>query len=197
MKKNTLKGITSKQLLDMPYDIFNKLSKPELRLIVNRLAGVANKRVKTLNKHNYKAVTRSIMESGGKFTTRGKDINKLRAEYIRVKQFLQSKTSTVRGINKVQAETIKTLKSKGINITKEDFNKFWETYERIKERDPRVAERALKYTALQDVAEMINDGYSMDDIIDHMTKDLTAIYERGVNDGFTSVSDFFELPPDF
>ena len=196
--KSFVAGKSTKELLNMSYDTFNSLNYTQLRQTVNRLASTANKRLNTFEKRGTSspAVWR-VEQSGGRFGTRGKDINALRAEYARVRSFIESKTSTIKGIKKVEMETIKKLKAKGIEVTRDKVAKMWRAYERIKERNPSVMARTLKYNTLQDVAELLNDNLSLDDIVEKLTNDMTEIYERGVNDGFTSVGDFFELPPDF
>lgn len=196
--KSFVAGKSTAELLGMSYDTFIRLNYTELRQTVNRLASTANKRLATFEKRGVSspAVWR-VQQSGGRFGTRGKDVNALRAEYARVRSFIESKTSTIKGIKKVETETIKKLKAKGIEVTRDKVAELWKAYERIKERNPSVMARTLKYNTLQDVAELLNDNLSLDDIVEKLTNDMTEIYERGANDGFTSVGDFFELPPDF
>ena len=196
--KSYVAGKSTAELLGMPYDTFIRLNYTELRQTVNRLASTANKRLATFEKRGVSspAVWR-VQQSGGRFGPRGKDINALRAEYARVRSFIESKTSTIKGIKKVETETIKKLKAKGIEVTRDKVAELWEAYERIKERNPSVVARTLKYNTLQDVAELLNDNLSLDDIVEKLTNDMEAIYERGANDGFKGVGDFFVLPPDF
>lgn len=196
--KSYVAGKSTKELLNMSYDVFNSLNYTQLRQTVNRLASTANKRLATFEKRSaISPAVRRAQQSGGRFGTRGKDINALRAEYARVRSFLESKTSTIRGIKKIETETIKKLKSKGIEVSREKVTELWHAYERIKERNPAVMARTMKYNTLQDVAELLNDNLSLDDIVEKLTNDMTEIYKRGVGDGFTGVGEFFELPPDF
>lgn len=72
----------------------------ELKKEVSRLASLANKRIKRLERNEltetnaYKA-----WEKDGKvkFSVRGKDYNQLQSEYFRLKKFVDAKSSTVRG----------------------------------------------------------------------------------------------------
>lgn len=67
----------------------------------NKLVSKANKRYKRLGEKGWKTgAYKKATETGGKFSTRGTYNEKAR-EYKRVKNFLNSKTSTVRGSRKV------------------------------------------------------------------------------------------------
>lgn len=92
---------------------------------VSRLASLANKRVKRLEKNKltdtpaYQGYLRS---GGGKFSVRGKSYNEVQAEKARIRAFINANTSTVRGAHKVlkdmadntgiKYKTLKELKKK-------------------------------------------------------------------------------------
>ena len=71
-----------------------------LKREVSRLASMANKRLVRLEKNGFEdsPAYKQWIESGGeKFSVRGKDYNELQKELARVRQFVNAKTSTIRG----------------------------------------------------------------------------------------------------
>ena len=75
-----------------------------LKREVSRLASMANKRLVRLEKNGFEdsPAYKQWIESGGeKFSVRGKDYNELQKELARVRQFVNAKTSTIRGAQSV------------------------------------------------------------------------------------------------
>lgn len=89
--------MTTSELLNLSSVEISKLKKPQLRKIVQTLASTSNKRLKRLQQKGISTPASRYVDKSGKFSTKGKNINQLRAEYIRAKNFLQSKTSTLKG----------------------------------------------------------------------------------------------------
>lgn len=101
-----------------------------LKAEVSKKASMANKRLVRLEKNNLTsspAYQKWVDYNGGvKFSVRGKTYNELQQELARVNQFIESKTSTVRGLNKVLKEmaentgikygSVKELQSKATNF---------------------------------------------------------------------------------
>lgn len=75
-----------------------------LKREVSRLASMANKRLVRLENNGFEdsPAYKQWIESGGKkFSVRGKDYNALQKELARVRQFVNAKTSTIRGAQSV------------------------------------------------------------------------------------------------
>lgn len=75
-----------------------------LKREVSRLASMANKRLVRLENNGFEdsPAYKHWIESGGeKFSVRGKDYNALQKELARVRQFVNAKTSTIRGAQSV------------------------------------------------------------------------------------------------
>lgn len=75
-----------------------------LKREVSRLASMANKRLVRLENNGFEdsPAYKHWIESGGKkFSVRGKDYNELQKELARVRQFVNAKTSTIRGAQSV------------------------------------------------------------------------------------------------
>ena len=112
--------------------------KKEYRKEVSRLASIANKRIKRLQKNNLTdspALQRLIDNGIPKFSVRGKSFNELQAETSKLMRFLNSDTSTIRGIN----ANLKTIaKNTGIKYTnmqdlKSQASKFFELSSKVEQ----------------------------------------------------------------
>ena len=190
-------GMTIQDILNMDINTFNKLNTSDMRKVVGRLVSAGNKRLRSFERAGESSpATRHVEKSGGVFSTRGKDLNALRAEYTRAKNFLQAKTGTRKGWKQVKNETISGLKKQGVEMTESQFNDVWTAYEDLKELSPEVANRGLKYAVLKDVADMVTDtNKSADEIATALHENLSSIYEgqARLNNGVDGVSGFFEI----
>lgn len=190
-------GMTVQDILNMDNKTFNSLNTSDMRKVVGRLVSAGNKRLRSFERAGESSpATRHVAKSGGAFSTKGKDLNALRAEYTRAKNFLQAKTGTRKGWKQVKKETIAGLKKQGVEMTEQQFNDVWEAYEDLKELSPEVANRGLKYSVLKEVADMVTDtNKSADEIATALHENLSSIYEEqaGLEHGVDGVSGFFEI----
>lgn len=84
------------------------LDNAKFRREVSRMSAIANKRLERLERNNLEsspAYKKWIEDGGAKFGVRGKTHNELQKEASRLQKFLESETSTVRGVN----NTLKTM----------------------------------------------------------------------------------------
>lgn len=189
-------GKSVKDILNMDVQTFNELSKSDLQKVVGRLVSAGNKRLRNFEKRGESSpATRAVERSGGKFSTKGKNINELRSEYARARNFLTSKSSTVTGYKKVKKETADALKKSGVDVSPETLDNVMKTYERLKEVDPNVSTRGMKYRVLSEISSMVDDDTDPEKILDTMQERLNDIYEEEVKmlSGDGDVSGFFEI----
>lgn len=189
-------GLSVKDILNMSIEKFNSLKLPDLRKVVGRLVSAGNKRLRTFERTGETSpATRYVEKSGGKFSTKGKTLNELRAEFARIRNFFSSSTSTVKGARQVRSETIKRLKEKGVQITAEHYNELWQAYEQLKESNPDVAIKGIKYRVQSNIANALQDGLSVDAAVQKVRQELVSIYEEQAElvDEYFSTSEFFEL----
>lgn len=184
-----------KDLLAMENSDFMRMSTKELKQAVQIMASAGNKRlVRFQRRGETTPATRAVYDSGGKFSTAGKNINQLRAEYSRVRSFLSSPTGTSAGWNKVVRNTIKSLKSNyNINITHDQFNSFWKLYDQLSEIDPTIKIAQFKYDVLRDISEtMIDESGEIN--IDAMQERIRELYEQEqeLRSRSVNVSGYFE-----
>lgn len=190
-------GMSVNDILNMDIDTFNKLGLSDMRKVVGRLVSAGNKRLRSFERAGESSpATRHVAKSGGAFSTKGKDLNALRAEYTRARNFLTSRTGTRVGWKKVKKDTTQALKKQGVDVSPEQFDDLWTAYEDLKELDPEVATKKLKYAVLTDVSNMLEDkSASPDEIATELHSKLDLIYEQRaeIENGSDGVSGFFEL----
>lgn len=190
-------GMTVQDILNMDNATFNKLTESEMRKVVGRLVSAGNKRLRSFERARESSpATLHVKKSGGAFSTKGKDLNALRAEYTRAKNFMQAKTGTRKGWTKTRRETIEGLRKQGVEMSEKQFEKVWNAYEDLKELSPEVANRGLKYSVLKDVANMVTDeNKSADEIAMALHENLSQIYEEQARLEYDvdGVSGFFEI----
>ena len=105
----------------------------EFRQEVSRKASLANKRLARLEKNGLEdsPAYKKFMESGGgKFSIRGKTGTELSRELIRINNFIDMKTSTVKGLNQVLRDTADRVgvKYKDMKQLQQYSSRFFELY---------------------------------------------------------------------
>ena len=184
--------MTTSELLNLSSVEISKLKKPQLRKIVQTLASTSNKRLKRLQQKGISTPASRYVNKSGKFSTKGKNINQLRAEYIRAKNFLQSKTSTLKGYKQFKKEVQKNLSEKG--ISSDNLEPIFNIYEKLKDINPSVAEKNLKYVTLQEISEELKDGQTEYEILSRINDNLSQMYEQEMElENYDTISDFFTI----
>lgn len=189
-------GKSVTDILNTPIDVFNSLRLPDLREAVGRLVSAANKRLRAFERKGLSSpAVEQVKDSGGKFSTRGKNLNQLRAEFARARSFFQSATSSIRGAKKVENKVIDALKKAGVDLSASNYDKFFKAYNRLKQLDPSIENKSLRYTYMRELASMMNDNTDIDAVIQKMKKRISEIYEeqRSIEDEYFSTSEFFEI----
>lgn len=176
-----VKGLSVQDILNLDYDTFMNLSRSEMAVVTSRLASAANKRLRNFEK---KGLTESpayqkAMKSGGNFSVKGKDLNALRAEYKRVRQFTESKVSTVKEWRKTKKEIVENLQKKGVNITNESFEDFFNAFHKLAEMSPDVNLSRIKYDVFKDISDkMKSNTKSPDEVATELVDKVSALYEE-------------------
>lgn len=127
---------------------------------VSRLASMANKRLKRLERNGLQMLPayQKWQENGSiKFSVKGKDYNQLQSEYWRLKNFLDNRTSTVRGANSFLREMAQNtgIQYGGLNDLKQKSKMFFALADKIKQYNMQInrSAQALDY---QKIWEQIN-----------------------------------------
>ena len=183
-----LQNLTNRQLTN--------LTRNELAKVVSKLASAANKRTKRLIQSGVPspALIGRIERGKVKFSVKGKNVDELKKEYLEVKSYLSSETSTVKGARKVMNTVIDTLKNKkGIEITENQYKDFFKIYERVKEADPYISSQQMKYKVFEAISNKM-DYANPDDVIDSVIDDLENLYEQSMKESEDyDLSRFFEI----
>ena len=132
----------------------------ELKKETSRLASMANKRLVRLERNELTELPayKSWVDGGGiKFSVANKDYNQLQAEFWRLKNFLDNKTSLVRDANNFLKEMASNtgIKYNGLADLKAKSNQFFKLADKIKEyyKASELNALALDY---QKIWEQIN-----------------------------------------
>ena len=203
-QQSVVSGMSVQDVLNIDNNLFNSLTESDLRKVVGRLVSAGNKRLRTFERNDTTSpAVGQVMRSGGAFSTKGKDLAGLRAEYSRAKSFLQAKTGTVKQWNKVKQDTIDSLKKRGVELTKDQFDTVFKIYDRLSELDPTIEDKKYKYKVIDEIsnelADALEDGEDADqntlinDVVSGMMDRITEIYEEGQEDEDGGVSEFFDL----
>ena len=104
-RKETIKSAKEKQVA-------------EYRKEASRLASMANKRVARLEANDLRDAPayKGYIESGGKFSVKGKTYNQLQIEVARMRTFINANTSTIKGVNKYLKDIADNTKIKYTNL---------------------------------------------------------------------------------
>lgn len=133
-----VKGLTTEHILKM--DVY-KLNAPSLRQVLNRLISTANKRIRTLEKKAPHSPAIRNREPNFKFTLKGvakNDRNQMESIMKEVKQFLTSKTSTMKGFKEYRTDVERTI---GTFDSIEQENDFWHTFNEWIDKHPNLSAR--------------------------------------------------------
>ena len=138
----------------------------ELRAEVSRMASMANKRLNRLENNNLTMLPayQSWEQNGSiRFSVKGKDYNQLQAEFWRLKNFLDDRTSTVREANAFLHEMAENtgIQYHGLEDLKNKSTRFFELAEKIREYNQAIgqAAQALDY---QKIWQQINTAVQQD-----------------------------------
>lgn len=132
----------------------------ELRKEVSRLASMANKRLKRLEEAGLThspAYQKWLAEGGQKFGVKGKTINEVQAELARLRNFINAKTSTIRGLNATLKEMAANTGMKYSNLKElhAKSEKFFELASKV-EQYLRTVEDIASAIGYQKIWEAIN-----------------------------------------
>lgn len=175
-------------LINMTQRDLESMSRAELAKAVTYLNDVATKRVNRIyaNKNVYSPSANYIVRTGGFEGVRGKDKEQIQNLYLRVREFLRSKTSTMAGAEKYTRETWERLsedtglKVKDIRneLTPDEIGTIYDTLHRMQSLDASIA---LDYSSEQKQAMQIvyeNRDISKDELLKRLTKISGIQYEE-------------------
>ena len=176
-KDVAVKATSYSKYIDDDFD-FQKLNRKDLSKIVQQLSRTVNRRYENLKKQGgISPAFKSLEKSGGKISTKGKDINALRHEYVRAKNFLNLKTSTLKGFNQVNLQLANRL---GFSkLSQSQIDRLWEAYNKLDEVHYNDTRKQYGSEQIQqDIINMVVKGSTPDDIVDTLLNQMTQRYEE-------------------
>ena len=181
-----------KNLLNLTAAQINKMNRKELANVVTSLGKTANQRLTRIEQANINTPQyQKAMREGGRFKARNKSLNQLRNEYVRVKEFLNSKTSSLRGYRQTKREFEKRMDS-DVKLTDKQYERFWKF-----ERKTRAISGGFNYVDRMKVAYQVfteNKYASFDELLATYEKRLSNAYEeRETVENEYSASQFFTM----
>ncbi len=197
-----VKGLSIQNIMEMSWDEINQLSAKDLKSVTSRLVSASNKRIKRLastktGKSSFAYQT--VEERGRKFSVRGKDTNALRQEFKLSKNFLNMKTSTVKGWKKyrtnVEERTGYATSGESLEWSDRTWSKYWKVYRRFEETHGGTFKKGDSDRIQQMLTEIMqsNDKRRSADTFSQMIEDEYAdIYESEDEEDF-DIDDAFEL----
>lgn len=177
--KQWIKGKSTDQLLNMTAQEFADMAKnvSHLRAVVSRISSAANKRLRALEKAEIKSP--AYDESRGKkFSTSGLNEAQLKAEFLRAKQFMSSRTSTVKGAREWREKWRKELEDAGIPTSEEQASKLHSVISRLYDISPAMHDKDFYYEMYQRVEQTINDEplLTVDELTEKFASEIEDIY---------------------
>lgn len=204
-----------KNIVTEPYKKEKEERIREFRREASRLASMANKRLQRLegNKLTDSPAYQKLVEIMGdrpRFSIRGKDYNEVQREVARMRQFLNAKTSTVRGANQVLKEMAKNtgIKYRTMKELREKSKLFFELASKVEQYLRTIDDiaSAIGYqkiweavnTYIKDVRkEMSNAEMSLEQAVFEITEAIKE-YEKKefIISGDNAVTGWFRLADD-
>jgi hypothetical protein len=204
-------GKSVEDILSLNPDDFVYMDESDVRKIVGRLVSAGNKRLRAFErKGDYSPAYNRAMESGGKFSTAGKDFDQLQEEFARAREFFQSPTGSLKEWSKqkkyMEKIQVSTPDAGDTGLPEEPLNPNlrWEIFEKLRKHDPKFSAKVMKYRAIETIEEQISSYESEgldprllkeDYYISRLQRDLMQEYEREaeLNESFdAAVSEFFD-----
>ena len=176
----------------------------EYRNEANRLVSLANKRIRRLEKNGLQSspAYQAYLANGGKpFSTKGKDYNQLQSEVARLKRFIDSETSTVKGVNNYLKEIAKNtgIKYKNLTELRKKADTFFELSSKI-EQYLRQVEDIASAIGYQKIWESINvyvkdnrldlseSNLSLEQMVETISKAI-ADFDNPIHDNINNTND--------
>ena len=164
---------------------FSKLTYKELREATSTLSAVANKRVERLENRGFKNSIAYANYSQGKtggerFGIKNKNRQEVEIEYRRLRNFLNSKSSTIAGAKSERNKVLNTLGLQNENITDRQYNQITRALSRLKDdnrfkynNDPsgKVA-RVIKTYIKEKKKKKITSTNIYKDVMEMLNKEL-------------------------
>lgn len=159
---------------------FEKMKRDEFVKQMQPTIDAANKRLKRLQgMKTLSPALNSVMESGGKFSLKGKSRNEVLKEASRAIAFINMKTSTVGGAKQFEKGFSAKLSNKAKDITNEQRKVLFDSFRKLQQISPvglnvYGSDRLIRMLA----DEVTDDNYSFEATMQKALNELESEYEQ-------------------
>lgn len=161
-------------------DNFTSMKREDLVKEMQPTIDAANKRLKRLQgMETLSPALNSVIQSGGKFSLKGKTRNEILKETSRALSFINMKTSTVSGAKQFEKNFAAKLSNKSKNITNDQRKTLFDSFRKLQQISPvglniYGSERLVRMLA----DEVVDENYSFEDTMNKALKELEREYEQ-------------------
>ena len=159
---------------------FEKMKRDELAKQMQPTIDAANKRLKRLQElKTLSPALNSVMDSGGKFSLKGKSRNEVLKEASRAIAFINMKTSTVGGAKQFEKSFASKLSNKSKDITNEQRKLLFDSFRKLQQISPvglniYGSDKLIRMLA----DEVTDDNYSFQATMQKALNELQTEYEN-------------------
>lgn len=161
-------------------DNFSSMKRKDLIAEMQPTIDAANKRLKRLQGlETLSPALNSALQSGGKFSIKGKTRNEIIKESSRALAFINMKTSTVSGAKQFEKNFAAKLSNKSKNITNDQRKTLFDSFRKLEQISPvglniYGSERLVRMLA----DEVVDENYSFESTMNKALKELESEYEQ-------------------
>ena len=161
-------------------DGFTSMKRADLIKEMQPTIDAANKRLKRLQgMETLSPALNSVMQSGGKFSIKGKNRNEILKESSRALSFINMKTSTVSGAKQFEKNFAAKLSNKSKNITNDQRKTLFDSFRKLQQISPvglniYGSERLVRMLA----DEVVDENYSFENTMNKALGELEREYEQ-------------------
>ena len=161
-------------------DNFTSMKRDELAKQMQPTIDAANKRLKRLQgMETLSPALNSVMESGGKFSLKGKTRNEVLKEASRAIAFINMRTSTVSGAKQFEKGFAAKLSNKSKNITNDQRKTLFDSFRKLQQISPiglniYGSDRLIRMLA----DEVVDEKYSFETTMNKALNELKREYEQ-------------------
>lgn len=161
-------------------DNFSSMKREDLIAQMQPTIDAANKRLKRLHAmETLSPALNSVLQSGGKFSIKGKTRNEILKESSRALSFINMKTSTVSGAKQFEKNFAAKLSNKSKNITNDQRKTLFDSFRKLQQISPvglniYGSERLVRMLA----DEVVDENYSFETTMNKALKELESEYEQ-------------------
>lgn len=179
-RQTTLKQPRQTRVRKQLPDNFSSMKRKDLIAEMQPTIDAANKRLKRLQGlETLSPALNSALQSGGKFSIKGKTRNEIIKESSRALAFINMKTSTVSGAKQFEKNFAAKLSNKSKNITNDQRKTLFDSFRKLEQISPvglniYGSERLVRMLA----DEVVDENYSFETSMNKALKELESEYEQ-------------------